>query len=517
LVHVTATRTGHAVALPVRRRARWLWLAAWAGVSAATFWSVRLTAPAALDPDEYASTYYFHRLVHGERLDQALLSTPKPLLTLVHGLAWELVGDWRVSVALTGMALAVMVVALARVASRLGVVPAAAAVALALLGSVPLVLETAHGNSVVWALAGWALAADALTVPRRRWALGGAALLLAALARSEGWLLLPPAAAWGVVAAARGERRALWLLPPLAVPLVWTAHDWLLTGNPLWSLHVPELYTKAVVGRNTRRLVVPPLEWLRIVRDRYLVDDPPLAAATLAGMVWLAWRRAWVLLAGMATLFFGVLVVFGVYSARGTFFTPRYFETPDTVMRFAAALGIAGACSAAALLLRRRPWPPPADGGPFAAARGGLGMAAAVAALALVAGLLWPLAPLDRPLAAELTAERRSSGNASMAVDALRPLAAEPETVLVVTRWQRTRIALELGLPVSRVLDLSRVGPLERGLRTATAVYHDAGADPVRCAPLARTSRGRLGALTLTPVLADPGRGVYVLLVQSPP
>lgn len=534
-------RIGHLAAMPARWRARWGWLAAWAGVSAVTCWLARAAGPAPLDPDEYASAYYFDRLVHGRRLDEVLLTTPKPLLSLVHGLAWELGRDWRAGVVLTGMALALAVVALARVAARLGGIPAAGAVALVLLGSVPLAIETVHGNSVVWALAGWALAADALTArapvkcrcrasttcsdgepqrraPRalercsepRRWATGGAALLLAALARSEGWLLLPLAAALGIMAAVRGERRALWLLLPLAAPLLWVAHDWLLTGNPLWSLRVPELYTSAPDPDTLQmrpRVVVPPLEWLRMVGDRYL-GDLALAAAALVGAWCLAWRRAWAPLAGLTALFAGVLVVFGVYSARGVFFTPRYFEIPDTVERMAAALGVAAVAAAAAgLALRRVPRVPRLA-------------ATSVVALALVAWLLWPLAPLDRPLAAKLAGERRASANAAAAVAALRPLAAEPGTVLLVSRWQRSRIALELGLPLERVRDLTTIGfgpDLERGIAGATAVYYDAATDPLRFAPLARTAPGRLGALTLTPLRTDPGRGLYVLAVRPSP
>ena len=501
-------RIGHLAAMPARWRARWGWLAAFAGVSAVTCSLARAAAPAPLDPDEYASAYYFDRLVHGQRLDEVLLTTPKPLLSLVHGLAFLLGRDWRAGVVLTGMALALAVVALARVAARLGGIPAAGAVALALLGSVPLAIETVHGNSVVWALAGWALAADALTGTPRRWATGGAALLLAALARSEGWLLLPLAAVWGTRAAVRGERRALWLLLPLAAPLLWMAHDWLLTRNPLWSLRVPELYTSTPDPDTLElrpRVVVPPLQWLRTVGDRYL-GDPALAAAALAGAGWLAWRRAWALLAGMAALFAGVLAVFGVYSARGVFFTPRYFEIPDTVEQVAAALGVAAVAAAAAgLPLGRVPLRPRVA-------------VASVVALALVAGLLWPLAPLDRPLAAKLAGERRASANAAAAVAALRPLAAEPGTVLLVSRWQRSRIALELGLPVERVRDLTAVGfgaDLERGIAGATAVYYDAATDPTRFAPLARTTPGRLGALTLTPLRTDPDRGLYVVAVRS--
>src|SRR5919197_5550634 len=75
---------------PSRRAAAarvWPWGVVWIGVALATGAMVRLSGPAVLRPDEHAPALYFRRLVAGERLGEPLLSTPKPLLTLVHGLA----------------------------------------------------------------------------------------------------------------------------------------------------------------------------------------------------------------------------------------------------------------------------------------------------------------------------------------------------------------------------------------------------------------------------------------------
>jgi hypothetical protein len=152
------------------------WLAVWVGVAAATAAMVRLPGPAVLDPDEHAAVLYFRSLTGGQRLEDPLLSTPKPLLTLVHGLTWAATSDWRSLTALTVAAFALAVTALARAAGRLGGTPAAVGTVVAVAGSGPLVLQVARGNSVIWALAGWAVALDALTQPRRRYGLAAAAL-----------------------------------------------------------------------------------------------------------------------------------------------------------------------------------------------------------------------------------------------------------------------------------------------------------------------------------------------------
>src|SRR5207245_300577 len=51
--------------------------------------------PPTNDPDAAASVLYFDRLAHGHRLESFVPTTPKPLLTLLFGLTWILVNDWR--------------------------------------------------------------------------------------------------------------------------------------------------------------------------------------------------------------------------------------------------------------------------------------------------------------------------------------------------------------------------------------------------------------------------------------
>ena len=95
---------------------RWAWPLCWAVLTVALGLLVRLPGPAILDPDEHASVLYFDRLVAGERLEEPLLSAPKPLLTVVHGLAWRAGHDWRLLEAITVAVFALAVVCLARAA-----------------------------------------------------------------------------------------------------------------------------------------------------------------------------------------------------------------------------------------------------------------------------------------------------------------------------------------------------------------------------------------------------------------
>jgi hypothetical protein len=475
-------------------------------MAAVTAVLVRLPGPAGLDPDEYAAALYFDDLVHGRRLQEFLLSAPKPLLTLVHGLAWAVTHDWRAGVALTVAAFAVAVTALARAAWRLAGPPAALAVTVAMVGSSALVLQVARGNSVIWALAGWAVALDALARPRRRWGLAAAALLLAGLARAESWLLLPPAAVLGLVAWRRGERRALLLLAPLAAPLLWAGHDLLLAGDALYSLKVPERYTEVVSGRQ----VIPPAGWIELLARRY-ARSPLLGALALLGVVWLARRRAWLWLGGIGALTVGTLALLGAEAWRGTYISFRYYDPADAGVRVLGALGVAWLAAAALAWLGRR-----------RQARARLAAAGAVVAGAVMAAACWPLAPLDAGVGPTLDRADRSSRNTASAIRALRPVAAAPASVVAVSGPQRYRVVLELGLPLERVRDLylgTLAQPLEQALAGAAAVYHDRGGDQPapRFGPLELTGTGRLGVLEVEPLLTDPGQGLYVLQVRPGP
>ena len=538
----------------------WCWPLLWLGVAMATVALVRLPGPAVLDPDEHAAALYFDRLAAGQRLEEPLLSAPKPLLTVVHGLAWTVAHDWRLLAALTVAAFALAVVCLARAAGRLAGWPAAAAAAVAVAGSGPLVLQAARGNSLVFALAGWSLALDALTRPppglaagpagtaggpvrpaggparwgtpagrgaaarddvptaragraapaaRARWGLAAAALALAALARVEGWLLLPAAAAYGALAWRRGERRAALLLVPLAVPLLWLAHDWLLTGDPLYALGVPERYTDLVAGRE----VVAPASWLALVWRRYAAD-PLLLALAVGGAVWLARRRAWVWLAGLGVAGVGVLTLLGFEAWRGTYISWRYYDPADVAVRLAAAVTAARLATAAASRLATATGAarlPSATRHPS----GATWVGATVAAALLVGAACWPLAPWDPGVDATLDRDTRLSANAATAIGVLRPVAGEAGTVVAVSGPQRVRVALELGLPLHRVRDLflaARAAPLDRALSGTAAVFHDADGDrpAERFAPLSVTAPTTVGTVELEPLRTDPGRGLYV-------
>jgi hypothetical protein len=424
-------------------------------------------------------------------------------------------------------AFALAVTALARAAGRLGGTGAAVATVVAVAGSGPLVLQVARGNSVIWALAGWAVALDALTQPRRRYGLAAAALGLAALARTETWLLLPVAAAAGLLLASRdGDRRALLLLVPLAAPLVWFGHDWLLTGDALYSVRVPERYTDLVAGR----LPVTPEAWLATLARRY--GAAPLAAAlAVAGVVWLVRRRARVWLAGLAVVVPGLLVLFGAYATRGTYVSWRYFDPPDLGVRVAAVLGASWLVQAG---VRRLAGPAAPAGSETAASanrqhaagpgwrRAGRwgSVVAVVATVLLVAAAGWPAAPVDPLVRSTLDRDTRLSANAAVAVGELRPVADRPGGIVVVSGPQRVRVALELGLPLGRVRDLYLAtvdAPLEDALAGGSAVFHDADGDrpTERFAPLSVTAPARIGALRVVPVRTDPGQGLYVLAVED--
>jgi hypothetical protein len=529
----------------------WFWPLCWVILAVAVGLLVRLPGPATLDPDEHAAVHYFDRLVAGERLEEPLLSSPKPLLTVVHGLAWRAGHDWRLLEAFAVAAFALAVVCLARSAGRLAGPPAAAATALAVAGSGPLVLQAARGNSTVFALAAWAVALDALTrapgsrgagsrgtgsrdarSPRGRpsgggaaWGVAAAALFVAGLARAESWLLLPLAAGYGIVAWRRGERRAALLLLPLAAPLVWLAHDWLLTGDPLYTLAVPGRYSDLVSGRQ----VVPPGDWLALVARRYAAD-PLLLALAAVGVIWLFRRRAWVWLAALGAAGVGVLTLLGLQAWQGTYISWRYFDPADVALRVAAALG---AAAVAGLVAGRLPGraatggggaattaDPPGAGDP---ARSGLRprlLGAVVGAVLLVGVACWPLAAGDPLVDSTLDRDTRLSANTATAIAVLAQVTAEPGTVVTASGPQRLRVAVELGLPLDRVRDLflaGRSAPLDRALAGSAAVFHDADGDrPVeRFAPLSTTVPSRVGEVQVVPLRTDPERGLYVHRVEG--
>jgi hypothetical protein len=206
--------------------------------------------------------------------------------------------------------------------------------------------------------------------------------------------------------------------------------------------------------------------------------------------------------AGLGITGVGVLALLGLEAWQGTYISWRYFDPADVVLRLTAALGAAALAA------------------PLGGRVGWAGLAAVVGA-ALVAGVAcWPLAPGDPLVDSTLDRDRRLSANTATAIDVLRPVAAEPGTVITASGPQRVRVAVELGLPLDRVRDLFLAGlavPLDQALAGSGAVFHDADGDrpTERFAPLSTTVPTQVGGLEVVPIRTDRGRGLYVHRVEG--
>jgi len=501
-----------------------------------------------IDPDAAASVLYFERLVAGRRLEAFVPSTPKPLLTFVYGLTWTALHDWRAltweTLAVFGLAVGLAGAWLARVGGsviegagrqRVAALAAGTFAVTGLIASADLLREVAGANSLVWAVAGWLVAAHALTGRRTRPGLAGAALLVAGLARFEtlalvgaaGLILLARAAA-AVRGSGRPVPRGSWLVLAggLALPIV-GLHDQLLTGDPFFWLGVPARYTALYVPGAE---ALGPLDYGRILAGRYLPEWPLVGLAVL-GLAVLAWSRRRVPLtglAGLAGLGAGVALLLFVLAARGTYISARYYEPLDLVLLAGASIGV-GRLAGVVLRPRRTRTR-------WAGRRGPVLAMAAAAALTLA--LAWPPAPLDQGLERGLDLVRTASANLAVDLPRLADLAgsqaaggagsgpvgapaADPGRVaLFVPSLLRPRIAVETAASLERLGDtyasfLAR--PAWPGLHAGQRIYHDRAADrPNALDDALEGDPARLGRATAEIEFADDGRGVRILRVVSP-
>ena len=140
--------------------------------------------------DMAASLLYFDRIVVGRHLESFISATPKPLFTVVYGLAHAVTGEWRLISWLAIGVYGLAVVLAARLAARATGPVAAGLAAVAFVGSPVLLSDVSLAYSVGWALLGWLLAGIAVTAGRPRYGVAGMSLLLATLARFETFILL---------------------------------------------------------------------------------------------------------------------------------------------------------------------------------------------------------------------------------------------------------------------------------------------------------------------------------------
>jgi hypothetical protein len=480
------------------------------------------------DPDSMNSVLYFQRILAGGRLEVTVLTTPKPLLTLLYGASWDLFHDWRTLVWLTIVAHGVGVAAAARLATRLAGVTAGAFIAAALIASPVELTEVTHANALPWALAGWAVAGVAVTATPRRFGLAGAALLLAGLARTETWLIDATVTMTIAVMAIPMVRARLatsaplvrstlplLLLAWLALPVQW-AHDLLLTGDPLYTLGVPAAYT-AVMTPGLRP--VGPVTFAHAVLLRYAAT-PVLVALALLGFGYLIARRRWEIALPLATLTLGVLVFLGYLALRAVYVSSRYYEEPALGLLFAASVGagpLVRTVLRAAAPSRRQPLGAPASAAPMAA----------VALLALLltlpgsgAGQLMRRTAelqdasknLERVLPALGQAVQQSAEPSPGPLRSPSGLATfDPSRVpLFVSGPFLGRIAVELEIPLTQLGDNAVAflsAPPSKVLRPGQEIYHDAVLDapPATFRALEVTEPTSLGSLRVVPLDVRPG------------
>jgi hypothetical protein len=461
--------------------------------------------------DAAASVLYFDRIVAGRHLEAFVTATPKPLLTLLYGLVHAAIPDWRAISWLAIAAFGLAVVLAARLALRLRGISAAAFAAAGFIGSGTLLADVALAYALVWALLGWLIAGLALTsTPRPRFGLAGLGLLVAGTARFESILLtlVAVAAIFGWWFMARSGRapsmpRSAWLLGAglVQVPIQW-AHDWLLTGDPLFSLSVP------VRGTRVDELIGPFERAIWIVH-RYL-DSGGLLFLGVLGVTALVLARKWPVVAGLAVLGPGIAAFLVFLEFRHIYVSSRYAGPIDLAILFSAAIGFAavvapGVRSLLAELPRVR-WAPRPD--------------AALVAIGLLAGILF-VSPFANDVVGTARSNLTLHSNAIAAETIISSADSFPEgsgPVILVPALLRPQLAVDLGLPVSAVggLSAAALDPSGAGLRPGQILYHDRRGDPADPAfvILESTVPATLGSVGIVPIASDPRLGWWVVRIE---
>jgi hypothetical protein len=489
-------------------------------------WVARPFDVATVGSDSTATVLYFDRIISGERLELFLGTAPKPLLSFVYGPLYYAFGDWR-PIAWVGILVYALAIASASVlAGRVGHTPAAAAfTATGLLASTGLIRDVSLAYSVSWALLGWSLAGLAATSSPPRYALAGVALMLAGLVRPETWFITVLAGLWISVAWLR-SRRGSTLPPPqgawlvliglLAIPIGF-AHDWLLTGDPLYSFATPALGSAIRIAQDPGTAAD--------ILGGHVGSALPLLVLALVGLAVLVVQKSWPVLIGLLALGPGVAGFLLYLGWRSTYVLDRYALPVDIAMVVGAGLGLAAILLWAPIVRWLRP----------ASARGALQAGAGVAvALALVPAI----GPFDEATVFAIDADRQVVENFQAAapvieselegIPGVRDMPRErdahdvtPQTpaLLVPARVYPTA-AVQFDLPLTQVERLDGRRLTENGSYPSAGqiVAHDQIADrPARGFDFLEVAEPTVkGSVQLVPLLASPGRGIWVLRIEEP-
>lgn len=481
--------------------------------------------------DSAASVLHYDRIVEGHRLERFLSTTPKPLLTTIFGPLYALTGDWRALSWATVAAFSIAAGLLMHLVRRVEGGRAALFAVVALAGSPALLFETSLALATPWAMLLWAVAALAVTGPRPRYAVAGIALGLAALARIETLVVVAAATVVLLVASflpGRPHGRVpssawLLLLAFLAIPAA-MAHDWLLTGDPLFWTTVSQRYSAAAGS------IPSPAEVALMLAGRY-GDQGGLVILALIGSARLVARRHWGLVTGLVALGPGMAAFLIALAIRGIFVSERYFAAIDAAIIVAAAIGLM------AIAVELPEMPRMAGRFPVRARRalGSVLPAAAVVLIAVVltsgwAGLWQPSRAAIRSQHDQALSAQAAAPTLRAAIDAVPGARTWPESgatpprvpLLLVPTPLVPMLSLELDLPLTQIgsfdadgIDLAAGIPSAGQIVLLAPVPH--GPEGAGAAPLLVDLPTVVDDVLIVPLASDPGLGYRIVRIDQAP
>ena len=489
----------------VSDRSRLIPLAISTGAGLAAFavaaWIVRPLRTALVGSDTASSVLYFDRIVHGERLERFLGTTPKPLLTLVDGLLHAISQDWRPVAWLALVVYAVAIGASVALAHRISGPVAAAFVGAALIASAGLLQDAALAYAVSWALLALSVTGLLVTSVPPRYGAAGLTLAIGSLARQEVLIVVLVTCAIVVtrwllgrfglrVRPPRDERRLL--LGLVAIPIS-MAHDMLLAGDPLYSLRVPVLGAEGRAGGGLTAAIDALLA--------HGLGNGPLLILAGIGVVALYRNGPRQILLGIVTVVFGVMLLVLIVGARGLVVLDRY------ALPMELALVLSAGCGVAVVL-------------EWALGRFAPRTVLCLVALVLALGVSSRIGPLDRATTGQIhDAQRAARAYAAIlpsvrtAVDAEPALRVPPSfrdptardvsgPALYITPRLLSIALVDLDLQLDRVARLTQLDPLAHPPVVGTMALRVAAIDTAADAPWTGTS-GQTGQLGVSVQVLD--------------
>jgi hypothetical protein len=273
---------------------------------------------------------------HAPEYGASFAPTPHPLQTAISSLALPF-GDAADDVATVGILLSFG--ALVWLAFRLGselFTPPAGVVAALVVATRP-----AHERDALLAyqdIPFAALVTGAVLLEARRPRRGIpvlALLVVAGLLRPEAWVLAGLYVLWLWPALAPRRRATLLALAVLA-PVLWALSDWLVTGDPLHSLHG----TAELAATNNRRRQIDQAPFWTAQYLGYALREPLVVGVPIGlAFAWLHARRRAALplaVAAAMTVVFAAGPIFGLPLIR------RYMETPAVLLAVFYGVAVVG-------------------------------------------------------------------------------------------------------------------------------------------------------------------------------